>query len=126
MAKKFQPTEKQMAKWSALAPAAIPSDEEFKAKWTKQHHGKSTGWGMGKRDWVAAHSDDHLTQTVEYNMGLWQGRIDAMNGEEAYPIKAYDTDPYDYGYYSGYSNFKSFWAGCDAATRENLKSQFGG
>lgn len=122
----YEPTEKQLAKWDMLQPADMPTDEEFKASWKKSHHGKETGWGMGKRDWINIHSDDQLTQTVTYNQGLWQGRIDAMLGLEPLDTPHYHTDPYEYGYYIGYNGFESFWSGYDAQARKNLADQYKG
>lgn len=124
MTKKFQPTEKQLAKWEALTPATIPTDDEFKTRWMKAHHGKVTGWGMGKRDWVANHADDHLTCTVDYNLGLWQGRIDAMNGEPSADTSEYHTNPYHNGYYYGYESFQSFWKGFDQAARAEFEAKY--
>lgn len=121
----YQPTEKQLEKWNALAPAEMPSDDEFKAKWSRAHHGTERGWGMGKRNWVALHSDDSLTQNAAYMTGLWQGRIDAMNELESQPTPQYHTDPYQYGYYAGYNNFASFWRGYDAQSKNQLMAQYG-
>jgi len=122
---KFEPTEKQLSKWSLLRPTVMPSDDEFKARWKRAHGGKVTGWGMTKRDWVIAHSDDHLTCTVEYNLGLWQGRVDAMNGDPQQETPEYHTDPYQYGYYHGYAEFDGFWRGYDAAAKSDLQAKFG-
>ena len=123
---KFEPTAKQLEKWNALKPAVMPSDDEFKARWKKAHGGKETGWGMSKRDWVGNHASDTLTQTVEYNLGLWQGRVDAARGEEAQPTPNYHTDPYDHGYYSGYHGFASFWKGFDSAARQQFNQKYVG
>lgn len=109
MTKTYQPTEKQIKNWSQLRPATMPTDEEFKATWKRQHHGKETGWGMGKREWVAQHANDHLTATVEHQIGVWQGRVDAMRGEPRAETSNYHTDPYQFGYYTGYETFDNFW-----------------
>jgi len=124
--KQYQPTEKQLAKWNALKPAAMPTDDEFKAAWKRGHHNVERGWGMDKRDWVANHSDDNLTCTVEYNLGLWQGRIDALLGLDPIEITDYNNDPYQYGYFRGFNGFESFWKGYDFQARERLASQYKG
>ncbi|HSW63400.1 MAG TPA: hypothetical protein VLH56_08830 [Dissulfurispiraceae bacterium] len=122
---RYEPTAKQLEKWSAKPPE-MPSDDEFKTRWMKAHNGKVTGWGMGKRDWVALHANDHLTQTVDYNLGLWQGRVDAARGETAQPTPNYHTNPYDHGYYSGYNSFASFWQGFDKNARQQFTQKYVG
>ena len=122
--KQFVPTEKQLEKWSALKPAEMPSDDEFKASWKRNHGGKLTGWGMGKRDWVARHADDNLTQTVEYNLGVWQGRVDALRGTEPMVTNEFHTNPYHYGYYYGYNGFAGFWKGYDANASAAFKKMY--
>lgn len=124
MERKFNPTEKQLEKWSKLAPAAMPSDDEFKAAWKRAHHGKETGWGMMKRNWVALHADDNLTCTVEYNLGVWEGRIDAMNNATPMATDEYHTNPFHYGYYTGYNEFKSFWNGFDRNARADFEAKY--
>jgi hypothetical protein len=122
--KQFTPTEKQLAKWNSLTAPVMPSDEEFKAMWKKAHHGKEAGWGLGKRDWVALHENDNLTYTVEYNLGLWQGRVDAANGLEPMDTTEYHTNPYHYGYYAGYNGFASFWKGYDKNARASFEAEY--
>lgn len=121
---KYEPTAKQLEKWNALKPAVMPSDDEFKAQWKKAHHGKETGWGMGKRNWVISHANDSLTQTVEYNLGVWQGRVDAARGEEAQPTPEYHINPFQHGYYTGYTEFASFWNGFDRNARETFTQKY--
>lgn len=122
--KMYEPTEKQIALWNTLKPSAMPTDEEFKAMWKKAHHGKETGWGMGKRNWIASHIDDQLTCTVEYNTGLWQGRVDAARGLEALETPEYHTDPFQFGYYTGYHNFEKFWNGYDRNARQKFEEKY--
>jgi hypothetical protein len=124
MERKYQPTEKQLVKWKALKPAEMPTDEEFKVQWKRQHGGKLTGWGMAKRDWVIQHSDDHLTCTVEYNIGLWQGRVDAAAGLPQAETPNYHTSPYEYGYYRGYTSFGSFWNGYDRNAKVDFETKY--
>ena len=45
-------TEKQLRKAAESPACEMPSDDEFKAQWKKSHHGKLTGWGMGKATWI--------------------------------------------------------------------------
>lgn len=123
--KLYQPTEKQLKLWNTLKPATMPTDEEFKTSWKRAHHNVERGWGMGKRDWVAAHANDHLTETIDYMIGLWQGRIDALQGLDPLPSPNYHTSPYDNGYYHGFHGFESFWKGYDRQAREKLIAQYG-
>lgn len=120
MTKKFEPTQKQLEKWNALTVPTMPTDDEFKASWKRSHHGKEAGWGMGKRDWIASHSNDHMTCTPEYYLGLWQGRVDALNGVTRADTPDYHTNPSQFGYYSGYEGFSDFWKGYD----QNAKKEF--
>lgn len=48
----YQPTEAQEKKWSLLKLDPMPSDKHFQETWKRQHHGKLSRWGIGKRDWV--------------------------------------------------------------------------
>lgn len=107
--KTYQPTEKQITTWSKLAPASMPTDDGFKAQWKRQHHGKETGWGMAKRNWVACHANDNLTCSFDYELGVWQGRVDAFRNEPMAETPNYHTSPFEFGYYAGYTNFNSFW-----------------
>lgn len=105
----YEPTEKQEAKWAKLTIPEMPSDEMFKELWKTAHHGKLAGWGMGKRDWVVK----MLGQTREYQMGLWQGRVDALRGVDYSEDRNENT--YNLGYYRGYSSFESDRKGMDKA-----------
>lgn len=118
--KQFEPTEKQIEKWSALVAPTMPTDDEFKAQWKKAHHGKETGWGMGKRNWVAGHVNDSLVYTVEYNLGLWQGRVDAVRDTEPMETNEYHTNPFHFGYYTGFHGFASFWKGYGQEARDQF------
>jgi len=122
--KQYQPTEKQLQKWGTLKSSEMPSDDEFKAAWKHSHHNVERGWGMGKRDWVVNHANDHLIWTIEYNIGLWQGRIDALQGLEPIETPDYHNDPYQYGYFHGFNGFESFWHGYDAQARAKLIEQY--
>lgn len=123
--RQYEPTEKQITQWQQMRPAEMPGDDEFKQLWARSHHGVERGWGMAKRNWIAQHADDELTQTVDYMLGLWQGRIDALRGSERMPTPEYHANAYEYGYAHGYDGFESFWRGCDAQTRENLTTKYG-
>ena len=122
--KQFEPTEKQLEKWTALTIPTMPADEEFKDQWKKRHGGVERGWGISKRDWVADHANDALTCTKEYFLGLWQGRVDAARGLEKLETPQYHTDPYQFGYYWGYDGFESFWKGSDPAARSAFSEKY--
>ena len=47
--KVYELTEKQIKK-AQDCQSEMPSDDEIKAIWKKQHHGKVTGWGMKKAE----------------------------------------------------------------------------
>lgn len=92
----YQPTEKQEEKWSKLS-MEMPSDDEIKALWKKSHHGVESGWGMLKRQYAT-----QIMQTSrEYQIGLWQGKLDKCNGLEYSEERNENT--YNLGYYRGYN-----------------------
>ena len=103
--KMYEPTDKQNSKWAAFKTPQMPTDDEFKSRWAKSHHGVVRGWGLGKRQWIIG----NLTQTREYNMGIWQARVDALRGLD-YQTPLSDDDGenincYNLGYYRGYTEF---------------------
>lgn len=118
----YQPTETNLKKWARLeadnADTHMPTDEQFKAAWKKSRHGKTTGWGLMKRDWII----HNLQNSREYQMGLWQGRVDAARGLE-YSEERTDS-AYNLGYYRGYVEFASNWRGWDAKTRETFAATY--
>jgi len=114
----YQPTQKQLDKWAQFTAPAMPSDEEFKAKWAKAHHGKQAGWGMGKRDWVTS----HMTQTKEYQTGIWQGRVDAARGVNYSEDRNENT--YNLGYHRGYTEYQSNRKGWDQATKDEFDRKY--
>lgn len=118
--KMYQPTANQERKWAREAERVVemPTDEEFKSRWAKCHHGKKAGWGMGKRDWILS----NMTRTREYQMGIWQGRVDAANGLDYAEERNENT--YNLGYYRGYTNYESNRRGWDAATRQRFDEQY--
>lgn len=116
--KLYQATESQETKWAKLALPEMPSDDWFKAAWKKRHHGKVTGWGMGKRDWIVS----NLKNSREYQMGLWQGRVDAARGLDYSEERNENT--YNLGYHRGYTEYQSNRKGWDAATREAFDAQY--
>jgi hypothetical protein len=116
----YQPTEKQEQKWAALKPWTMPTDDEFKTIWMRKHHGKQTGWGLEKRQWII----QNLSSTREYQMGLWQGRVDFVRGL-TYQDKHVDDEnanSYNLGYYRGYTNCESDMHGMDTESRNRLNS----
>ena len=118
--KMYQPTKNQERKWEKEAErvVAMPTDEEFKSRWAKCHHGKERGWGMGKRDYVLS----NMTRTREYQMGLWQGRVDKARGLEYAEERNENT--YNLGYYRGYTGYESNRRGWDRATCERFDAQY--
>lgn len=116
--KNYEPTEKQIEKWNKFAAPQMPSDDEFKAQWKKSHHGKETGWGMVKRNWIIS----SMSQSMDYQMGIWQGRVDAARGIEYAEVD--EDKAYNLGYYRGYTNFTSDTRGWDAETRNSFYSKY--
>lgn len=116
--KMYKPTEKQIQNWSKLELAELPTDDEFKARWAKSHHGKTTGWGMGKREWITS----NLKNSREYQMGIWQGRVDAARGLDYSEERNENT--YNLGYYRGYTEYESNRRGWDSQTRQNFDSKY--
>jgi len=116
--KMYEPTEKQIKNWSELHPVEMPSDDEFKAMWKKAHHGKETGWGMGKRNWIVS----SLSASQDYQMGLWQGRVDKARGL-GYQEKSEDKS-YNLGYFRGYDNYESDRRGWDRTIRDNFEQKY--
>lgn len=118
--KMYEPTEKQEKNWEREAERAgeLPSDEWFKDRWAKDHHGKVSGWGMGKRDYILR----QMTRTRDYQIGLWQGRVDAARGLEYSEERNENT--YNLGYHRGYTEYESNRRGWDRATRERFDAQY--
>lgn len=117
----YEPTAKQLEKWTAadnnMRP--LPTDEEFKAMWKRQHHGKVTGWGMGKRDWIVS----EMKNTRDYQMGIWQGRVDAAQGLEYSEERNENT--YNLGYFRGYTEYKDRGiGGWDLAQGKEFKAKY--
>ena len=116
--KMYQPTKNQERKWSEFQAPTMPTDEEFKARWARSHHGKENGWGIGKRDWILS----SMTKSREYQMGIWQGRVDAARGLDYAEERNENT--YNLGYYRGYNDYASDRRGWDAATRARFDAQY--
>lgn len=113
-------TEKQAEKCAAAdaMQPAMPSDDELKAAWKRQHHGKVTGWGLGKRQWIIS----NMGRGTEYTTGLWQGAVDAAN---SLSYQELDEDKsYNLGYYRGYTSYDSNRRGWDAGTRERFDNLY--
>jgi len=110
----YQPTKNQERKWNAFTQVEMPSDDEFKARWKKAHHGKEAGWGMGKRQWIIS----NMTCTRDYQMGIWQGRADKA-AELEYSEERSES-AYNLGYYRGYTDLDSDIKGWDSATKERF------
>lgn len=102
MTKTYELTKNQERKIASFE-SEMPTDEQFKAMWAKKHHGKETGWGMGKRDWVL----NNMKYTRSYQMAIWTARVDCIN-DLPYAEKTTDDPCYNMGYYTGYADFDSF------------------
>ena len=92
--KMFEPTQKQLEKWSRFAPV-MPSDQEFKARGKKERK----PWGILKRNQVLS----NMTMSAEYQMGIWQGRVDKARGLDYSEERNENT--YNLGYYRGYTDY---------------------
>lgn len=118
----YQPTPKQLSKWGTPGDndidSKMPSDEEIKAAWAKSHGGKTTGWGMKKRDIKLS----MMTGTYDYQMGLWQGRVDAANGLEYSGERSENV--YNLGYHRGYTEYWSNRRGWDEATCQRFDEKY--
>lgn len=117
--KMYKPRVEQERKWAQFKSPEMPSDEEFKNRWAKAHHGKVEGWGLGKRDWIVS----NMAKTREYQMGLWQGRVDRLRGLE-YAEERIDA-PYNLGYYRGYTQYESDRRGWDVTMRRKFEEEYG-
>lgn len=119
--KMYEPTEKQLSKWGKRdqdIDSLMPSDDELKKMWAKSHGGKTKGWGMKKRDYKL----NLMTASYEYQIGIWQGRVDAANGLGYSEDRNENT--YNLGYHRGYTNFNSDFKGWDKATRERFMTKY--
>lgn len=116
----YQLTAKQIekAERATLNVVPMPSDEQFQAQWKKTHHGKLTGWGMGKAAWVKS----HMSLDAEYMRGLWQGMVDKANGLDYSEERNENT--YNLGYYRGYTEYESNRKGWDSNTRQQFDSNY--
>ena len=93
-------------------------DESLKQWWASTHHGSTKGWGMRKAQLV----EDLMRGTIEYQQGIWQGRVDAANGLE-YSEERLEK-AYNLGYYQGYVGYESNRRGWDAQTRARFDEQW--
>ena len=116
--KMYQPTEKQQSQWASWTAPQLPSDDEFKSMWKKSHGGKITGWGMKKRDYIIG----AMTSSPNYQMGIWQGRVDRACGLDYSEERNENT--YNLGYYRGYTEYESNRRGWDAATRADFDAKY--
>ena len=117
----YEPTAKQLEKWTIADSKTVdmPTDEEFKFQWAKEHHGKVKGWGMAKKSWILS----RMSNTSGYQRGIWQGRVDCATGF-GYAEKKTDS-AYNLGYYRGYTEYeKQATRGWDAAQAVEFKSKY--
>jgi len=120
--KAYEPTQRQQQKWAALAPAAMPTDDEFKSDWARHHHGTTRGWGLGKRQWIIQNLSNHR----EYQLGLWQGRVDAARGLDYQEPHTDDenANAFNLGYHRGYTSYASDRNGWDQTTRQQFDQKY--
>lgn len=114
----YEPTDRQIAEWNRPVSLEVPTDEEFKAAWAKRHHGRTTGWGMEKRDWMLR----AMKVNPEYQRGLWQGRVDAARELEYSEERS--ESAYNLGYHRGYTEFWSNYRGWDAKTKSEFAAKY--
>jgi len=112
--KQYEPTKNQERKWARFDTLEMPTDEQFKAQAKKS----CCPWGILKRDFVLS----QMTQTREYQMGLWQGRVDKARGLPYSEERNENT--YNLGYYRGYTNYESNRRGWDSATRQRFDEKY--
>jgi len=127
--KMYQMTEKQAARFANtptqeqidVRVAEIRSgvsDEQFKADWKRRHHGKVTGWGMEKAQTII----NLLQGTIEYQRGIWQGRVDKARGLD-YTEERLEKS-YNLGYYRGYNEYESNRRGWQQWQRDEFDSLY--
>jgi len=116
--KMYEPTKNQEHKWAEFNNIEMPTDEEFKARWTKAHHGKVKGWGIGKKNFVLS----KMVKTRKYQMGIWQGRVDKARGLSYSEERNENT--YNLGYYRGYNDYESDRRGWDRTTRQRFDEKY--
>ena len=112
--KMYEPTKNQERKWAGYNDTEMPTDDEFKVRAKKERK----PWGIIKRNFVLG----NMTQTREYQMGLWQGRVDQARGLEYAEERNENT--YNLGYYRGFKNYRSDRRGWDRATRARFDERY--
>ena len=93
-------------------------DADLKATWKERHRGKITGWGLGKAQLII----DLLQGTIEYQRGIWQGRVDKARGLEYSEERAEKS--YNLGYYRGYFEYESNRHGWQPAQRAEFDALY--
>lgn len=114
-------TEKQIEKCARANNGSLdnmPSDDEFKAQWKKGHHGKVSGWGMGKASFIT----NRMASNPEYMRGLWQGMVDKASSLEYSEER--NENAYNLGYYRGYTEYESNRKGWDSNTRQQFDNSY--
>ena len=115
--KMYEPTKNQERKWGVPGrdwESGMPTDEALKIRAKKEHK----PWGILKRDTKLS----VMTATYEYQIGIWQGRVDAANGLEYSEDRSENT--YNLGYHRGYTNFSSDFNGFDTTTQERFNKKY--
>ncbi len=107
----YQPTQKQT---SLPTTISLPSDAEIKAQAARCR----TPWGLVKRNLALK----ALRGTHDYNIGLWQARVDAARGT-GYSEERFSRE-YNLGYHQGYTGYQSDRNGWDPTIREQFDSAY--
>lgn len=98
----YEPTERQLSNWNFAGNRAptLPTDEQFKMMAKKSRK----PWGLMKRDWIVS----NMKSCREYQLGLWQGRVDSATGwgyDKSVDVDA-NVNSYNLGYYRGYNEYE--------------------
>lgn len=109
----YEPTNK-IASRNSVHDMTIPSDDYFKDLAKKRRK----PWGIVKRDYIVG----AMAGKREYQIGLWQGRVDKARGLDYSEER--NENAYNLGYYRGYTEYESNRGGWDAETRRRFDEKY--
>lgn len=77
---------------------------------------------MGKRDWILS----NLKNSRQYQMGMWQGRVDKARGLSYAEklVDAEDVSSHNMGYHVGYSEYESNRRGWAQTVRDAFDAAY--
>ncbi len=101
---------------SIPAQPIIPTDAEIKAKMKAEKCRKP--FGLYKRD-LALRA---LRWTRDYQLGLWQGRVDCARGLDYSDERP--NEGYNLGYHEGYTRYQSDRRGWQQWQRDEFDAQY--